>query len=97
MDVRNAGHDDEGEIVEEPAYYGIDTSIVNFVYFPYVEVLVAALPTYKIPYKNSPKYDQGGGGAPVYHRISEKEVFCYLAVPTAHAKTNMQNGPLPPF
>lgn len=44
VDVGDAGHGDEGQVVQEPADQGVETGVVEVVEFELGQVAVAALP-----------------------------------------------------
>ena len=92
-----SGHDDEGQVVEEPPNNGVEPGVVDLVDIVLGKLLVAALPSDQVPGDQGGKDTQAGGRAPVDQRVAEQEVLCDLVVPAAHPKSDMEEGPLPPL
>lgn len=97
MDVGDTAHDDEGQVVKEPADDRVDTSVVDLVNAVLVELLVATLPAESVPNDEKAKDAETGSGAPVDKRVAKQEVLDGLVVPTAHSQANVEDRPLPPL
>lgn len=59
------------------------------------EFLVAALPADEVPSDESAEDEEREGGAPVYGRVAQEEVFDDFVIPAAHTEANVEDGPLP--
>lgn len=59
------------------------------------KLVVSSLPADQVPDYHKSEDAHGGCGAPVDERVSEEEVLDDGVVPTAHAETDVENGPLP--
>lgn len=97
MNISHSSHDDEWQIVQDPSNYWVKTGIMNVVDIGLAEILVAALPSQKVPDKQQAESDQTGGTSPVDEWVTEKVVFHNTIVPGAHAQTDVENRPLPEF
>lgn len=97
VNVGDTGHDDEGEVVKEPASYGVQSRVVDLVNLLRVQVVVPALPADQVPDDDKREDAQAGGRAPVDQGVAEEEVLDNVVVPTTHAQTDVENGPLPPL
>lgn len=75
MDVSDTGHGDEGEIMKEPAYDGIETRVVDLVKFCGFERGITTLPTDKVPKKHEAEDAKGGSATPVHSWVAEEEIF----------------------
>lgn len=97
MDVGDTAHNDEGQVVEEPADDRVDSGVVDLVNAILAELLVATLPAESVPNNKKAKYTKSGGGAPVDERIAKQEILDSLVIPAAHSQANVKNRPLPPL
>ena len=97
MDVGDTAHDDEGQIVEEPADDRVDSSVVDLVDVVLGELVVATLPAESVPDEEKTKDAETGSRSPVDERITKQEVLDDLIIPAAHSQTNMEDRPLPPL
>lgn len=95
MYVSDSSHGNKWQIVEEPANCWVDTSIVDLVNVPLAELAIASLPTDQIPDDNESYDAERGCRAPVDDWIAKKEVFGNVVLPRAHAKADIEDGPLP--
>ena len=57
--------------------------------------IIAPLPADCVPAYQSHEEEEGKSRAPVYQRVTEKEVFDDVVVPAAHAEADVEDGPLP--
>lgn len=97
VDVGDTSHDDEGQVVEEPANDGVDAGVVDLVNVELGKLPVPSLPAEDVPDGQKTKDTEPGSRAPIDEGVAEKEVLDDLVVPAAHPETNVQNGPLPPL
>jgi hypothetical protein len=95
VDVSDAGHGNEGQVVQEPAEHGVDARVVEVVDLGPGELVVAALPADRVPGDHGEEEDDREGRAPVHERVAEQKVLDDVVVPAAHAETDVQEGPLP--
>ena len=95
VNVGDARHDDEREVVEKPAQHGIETRVVDVIDLRLLELDVASLPADQVPANYKTENTERSSAAPVDDRVSKEEVFGDAIVPAAHTKTHIQNGPLP--
>lgn len=95
VDVGDASHGDEGEVVEEPADDGVQTRDADMVNVFGRQLVVATLPTNKVPDENQAEDAKRGRAAPVDEWITEEEIFDDLVIPGAHTKANVEDRPLP--
>jgi hypothetical protein len=95
VDVGDARHGHEGEVVQDPADDGVETRVVDVVDVGRLELVVAALPADEVPDHEEAEGAQGGGGAPVDEGVAEEEVLDDVVVPATHTETNVQDWPLP--
>ena len=95
--VGDTGHNDEGEVVKEPPNGGIDGRIVDMVHLCRGKLRVSSLPSHHVPDDQDGEHAEAGGRAPVDQGVSEEEVFDNLVVPSTHAKTDVEDRPLPPL
>jgi hypothetical protein len=95
VDVSDAGHGNEGQVVQEPAEHGVDARVVEVVDLGPGELVVAALPADRVPGDHGEEEDDREGRAPVHERVAEQEVLDDVVVPAAHAETDVQERPLP--
>lgn len=97
MDVGYARHDNKRQIVKEPADHRVDAGVVNLINLLVVQVFAAALPAQDVPGDDQAYESESSSGAEVDKRVTKKEVLDNVVVPTAHAQTNIEDGPLPPL
>lgn len=97
MNVGDTAHDDEGQVVEEPADDRVDSSIVDLVNAILVELVVTTLPAESVPNDEKAKDTETSSGAPVDERVAKQEILDGLVVPAAHSQTNVKDRPLPPL
>ena len=95
--VSHTSHGDEWQVMEEPTDHGIDPGVVEMVDLSPGEFVEASLPADGVPCAHAKEEDEGEGGAPVDDRVAEEEVFDNVVVPSAHAKSNVEERPLPWF
>lgn len=70
MDVGDAGHGDEGQVVQDPANDGVDAGVVDLVDVGEGEFGVAALPADEVPGYDDAEGGEGEGAAPVHERVA---------------------------
>lgn len=97
VNVGDTRHDDKGKVVQEPADDGVYAGVVNLLNLKVVELLESALPSHNVPRHNKSDKAERGGGDPVHERVTKKEVLDNVVIPAAHAKADIQDGPLPPL
>lgn len=97
VNVGDTRHDDKGKVVQEPADDGVDAGVVDLINLKVAELLEPALPSHNVPCHNSGDKAERGGGDPVDERVAKKEVLDNVVIPAAHAKADVQDGPLPPL
>lgn len=85
MHVRDAGHGDKREVVQDPADDGVEASVVDLIDFRGLEFFITALPAHEVPAGEEAEDDQGQGAAPVNEGVAEEEVFDDMVIPAAHA------------
>ena len=73
--ISDTSHGDKGNVMQEPADNGVKTRVVDMVYVNGLEVVVAALPTDKVPGNIECEYTERGGGTPVDNGVTKKEVL----------------------
>lgn len=95
MNIGNTAHSYKWQIVQKPSNHRIKASVMDLVDFSLLEVVEASLPTDQVPEDNEAEDAEGSSGAPVDGWVTKEEVLDNLVVPTAHAETNVENGPLP--
>lgn len=95
VDVRHSRHGDEGEVMQEPSDDGVETGVVDVVDVGRRQFVEFALPPDYVPGDEEAEDAERCGGGPVDDWIAEEEVFDGVVVPRAHAKTDVENGPLP--
>ena len=95
MYICHPSHRDKRQVVQEPADDWIDTTVVYLVDFNRLEFLVTALPTDEIPANEYEKASERRCASPVHNRIAQEEILDDVIIPAAHAKANVQDGPLP--
>lgn len=81
--------------MEKPAYDRIKSSIMDLINLPRLELLVPALPADEIPCHQCAKDTKRYSAAPINNGVAKEEVLDDVVVPAAHAKTNVQDRPLP--
>lgn len=97
MDVSNASHNNEWQVVQEPSNNWVNTSIMDLVDIGLLQFIIAALPSDEVPQDDETEDTEGGGGAPVDDWVAKKEVLDNGVIPAAHAETDVQDWPLPPL
>lgn len=97
VNVGDASHNNERQVVQEPSNNRVNTSIVDLVDIDLLELVITALPSDEVPEDDEAKDAEGGGGAPVDEWVSKKEILDDGVVPAAHAETDVQDWPLPPL
>ena len=95
MYIRHSSHCDERQVMQKPSNDRIDAAVVYMVDLNRLEFLVTALPTNQIPAYKCKKANDGRCASPVHNRVAQEEVLDDMVIPAAHAKANIQNGPLP--
>lgn len=95
VNISDARHGNKREIMEEPAYDGIKSGVVDLINLRRFELIVPALPAHEVPCHHRAKNTEGEGAAPIDNRVAEEEVFDDVVVPAAHAKADVQDRPLP--
>lgn len=95
VDIRHTSHDDEGEIVQDPADSRVNARVVNVVDFLLAELLVSSLPAQEIPDEEEAKRNKTSSASPVDDRVAEEVVLDDVVIPGAHAETDVQDWPLP--
>ena len=95
--VGHTSHDNKGKVVQEPASQRIQSCVVDVVDLAIGEVVNASLPSKDVPDDDQTGNTKRSGGAPVDERVAKKEVLDDIITPTAHAKTNVKERPLPPL
>ena len=97
MHIRDAGHGNEREVMQEPADDGVEAGIVDVVNLCPGEFVVTPLPADRVPEHHGPEEDKGESRSPVDEGVAQEEVFDDGVVPAAHAETDVQERPLPGF
>jgi len=97
VDIGNTTHDDEGQIVQEPANHRINSGVVDVIDVGGLQLLESTLPAKRVPGNKKSKDAKRGRGSPVHNRVAEKEVFDGVVIPRTHAQTDVEDGPLPEF
>jgi hypothetical protein len=95
--VSNTSHDNKRKVVQEPASQRVQGRVVNVVDLLLREVVNASLPSKDVPNNDQTSNTEGSCGTPVDQRVTEKEVLDNVITPAAHAKTNVEERPLPPL
>jgi len=95
--VSNTSHDNKGKVVQEPAGQRIQSCVVDVVDLALGEIVNASLPSKDVPDDDQTGNTKRSGGAPVDERVAEKEVLDDVIAPTTHAKTDVEERPLPPL
>lgn len=70
MNISDAGHDDERQIVQHPADDRVETGIVDLVNVALRQIIVASLPSDEIPGEDCGEDSETRGGSPVDDGIS---------------------------
>jgi hypothetical protein len=70
VDVGDAGHGDEGQIVQEPADDRVEAGVVDVVDVGLLQLIVAALPPHQVPEHQQPEHAERGRAAPVDGRVA---------------------------
>ena len=81
--------------MKEPAYNGIESSIVDLINLRRFELVVPTLPADEIPCDRCAKDTEGEGAAPIYNGVAKKEVLDDVIVPAAHTEADVKDRPLP--
>jgi hypothetical protein len=68
---------------------------VDLVDIGLLKLIIATLPSNEIPGNQEGDDAERGRGAPVDKRVAEEEVLDNRVIPSAHAKANFKNWPLP--
>lgn len=95
--VGDTRHNNKGEIVKEPSSHGVKSRVVNLVNIVLVEFSESTLPSQDVPNDDEANNAQRHSRAPVDKWVTKEEVLDDVVVPTTHAETNVQDGPLPPL
>lgn len=75
MDVGDARHSDEGEVVQDPADDGVEAGVVEAVELVRGEVVVATLEADEVVSGQGGEKQEGEGRGPVDEGITQEEVF----------------------
>lgn len=70
VDVGDTSHDDEWEVVEDPADQWVDTSVVDLIDFTGTEIHITTLPTDEVPSDDQAESQETGSTSPVNEGIS---------------------------
>ena len=70
VDVGDAGHGDEGQVVQEPADDRVEAGVVDVVNVGLLQLRVAALPPHQVPEYQQPEHAERGRAAPVDGRVA---------------------------
>lgn len=97
VNVGDARHGDEWEIMEEPPDHRVYTGVVEMVDLLPRELVEATLPADGVPCDHAEEEDEGECGTPIYDGVAKEEVLDNVIIPAAHAQTNMEEWPLPRF
>lgn len=93
--VGDTRHRDERNVVQKPTNNRVETCIVNMVDPLLVKIIITALPPDEVEYYHRNEDTEGCGGTPIHYWVTKEEVLYDLVVPTAHAETDVEEGPLP--
>jgi len=93
--IRDTSHQDEREVVEEPADYRVDTAVHDVFHIFPLKLIVPPLPSHSIPGHDQGNNTNGRGRAPINKRVTEEEVFRDVVIPATHTQADVKNGPLP--
>lgn len=95
VDVGHASHDDEWQIVQDPADDRVKSRVVNVVNFSRAQFPVASLPPQEVPAEQQTKGSETSSAPPIDQRVSKQVVLHHTIIPGAHTQADIQNGPLP--
>lgn len=95
--VGDTRHDDKRKIVQEPADDGVDTGIMDLFNLFVVQLSVSTLPSYNVPDHDEADEAERYRAAPVDEGVTKEEVLDNVVIPTAHTKSHVKDGPLPPL
>lgn len=95
MDIRNPAHNNEGQVMQEPAHNRVNPAIVNMIHIHRLKLQIPTLPPNRVPSNQQREDAERGRGPPVHERIAEQEVLDRIIVPAAHPQADVQNRPLP--
>lgn len=95
--VSNTSHDNKRKVVQEPSSKRVQGRVVNVVNLVLGEVVDASLPSEDVPDDDKTSNTERSGGTPVDERVAEKKVLDNIITPPTHAKTNVEDWPLPPL
>ena len=71
MNVRDTAHGNKGNIVQEPSDNRIETRVMDVIDLCGLEILVAALPAYKVPGHVEGEDAKRSGGTPIDDGITK--------------------------
>lgn len=95
--VGDTCHDNKRKIVQEPADDGVDTGVVDLVNLLVVELSVATLPSHNVPGHDEADEAERHRTTPVDEWVTKEEILDNVVIPAAHAKSDVEDGPLPPL
>lgn len=90
MDICNATHGNERNVVQDPSNGRIDCRVMDLVNIGLLQIVVSTLPAYDVENHDEAKDTKTGSTAPVDCRVSKEKVLDDIIVPSTHAETDVK-------